>query len=129
MRIRMMLVSYLQLIFSGQQTDDFEETITTDSAQTDDHETDLDIIHGTPAETVTTDSAQTDHQQVDLGEHREAPTGTSHTGYSMQAAAEYAMDLVTKRATHEERYGVDSSDYRGAWREDFEMRVFGGPIE
>ncbi|KAI4847388.1 hypothetical protein E4T44_04536 [Aureobasidium sp. EXF-8845] len=105
------------------------ETVTTDSSQTHDQETDLDMFHGTPAESITTESAQADHQQVDLDERREAPTEPLYTGYSMQAAVEYAMDLVTKRAAHEERYGVAKDSHRGAWREDFEMRVFGGPTE
>jgi hypothetical protein len=87
------------------------------------------MFHATPTELITTDSARVDHQQINLDEHREASTEPSHTGYSMQTALEYAMDLVTKRAAHEERYGVAKDSHRGAWREDFEMRVFGGPTE
>jgi hypothetical protein len=124
-----MLVSYLQPILQNQDTDRFTETITTDSAQTHDEEIDSDMFQGTPTESITTVSAQTDHQQVDLDERREDSTEPSHTGYSMQAAVEYAMDLVTQRAAHEERYGVAKDSHRGAWRENFEMRVFGGPTE
>lgn len=47
----------------------------------------------------------------------------------MQAAAAYAMDLATRRAAHNENENMDNDKYRGAWREDYEMKVFGGPTE
>ena len=128
--MRRILVSYLQLTLESERLiDDCTETVTTDSAQIHDHDIDSDMFHGTPTESITTDSAQSDHQQADLDERREDATKTVPTGYSMQAAVEYAMDLVTKRAAHEERYGVADGKHQGAWREDFEMRVFGGPTE
>ena len=47
----------------------------------------------------------------------------------MQAAAAYAMDLATRRAARNETEDTDDGKHRGAWREDYEMRVFGGPTE
>jgi hypothetical protein len=47
----------------------------------------------------------------------------------MQAAAAYAMDLATRRAARNETEHMDNGKHRGAWREDYEMRVFGGPTE
>lgn len=47
----------------------------------------------------------------------------------MQAAAEYAMDLVVERASREKSETMSQGRHRGAWREDYEMRVFGGPTE
>jgi hypothetical protein len=80
-------------------------------------------------ETVTAQSTQAGNQEVDLGELRDEPEETLPAIYSMQAAAEYAMDLAARRASREENGPMSQGRNRGAWREDYEMRVFGGPTE
>lgn len=77
----------------------------------------------------TTHLIQAENQEVDRDEPHSELTETLPKVYTMQAAAEYAMDLVAERALREESETMDHGRYRGAWREDYEMRVFGGPTE
>ena len=76
-----------------------------------------------------THSTQAENHEVDRGEPHNEPTETLPKVYTMQAAAEYAMDLVAERALREESETMSHGRHRGAWREDYEMRVFGGPTE
>ncbi|KAI4715520.1 hypothetical protein E4T48_08311 [Aureobasidium sp. EXF-10727] len=59
-----------------------------------------------------THSARIEEQEVDL-----------------VASGEYAMELVTRTAKHDERDAFGRSKRRSAWSEDHEMKVFGGPTE
>lgn len=82
-----------------------------------------------PTETTSSHSTQAENQGVDRGSFHEEPTETLPKVYTMQAAAEYAIDLVAGRALREESETMSKGKHRGAWREDYEMRVFGGPSE
>lgn len=82
-----------------------------------------------PTETTFVHPMQAENRKVDRGELRDEPTETLPKVYTMQAAAEYAMDLIADRALREESETTSKGRHRGAWREDYEMRVFGGPTE
>ncbi|KAK6001546.1 hypothetical protein QM012_002877 [Aureobasidium pullulans] len=79
-----------------------------------------------PQDTETTSSQpdQTMDQEVDL-EMLLANLAPPHQA----APGEYAMESVTALAKYDNRIALSGSRHQGAWREDHEMRVFGGPTE
>ncbi|KAH0386595.1 hypothetical protein KCU92_g2412, partial [Aureobasidium melanogenum] len=90
------------------------ETTSTRSTQT----------QGPVFETTLAHSAQAEEEEIDL------ETLSALLAHGQQAAPRmYAMGLATRLARHDEQDAVSSTRRHGAWREDHEMRVFGGPTE
>ncbi|KAG9685047.1 hypothetical protein KCU95_g6299, partial [Aureobasidium melanogenum] len=91
------------------------ETTSTHSTQT----------QGPIFETTLADSAQAEEEEeIDL------ETLSALLAHNHQAApGKYATGLATRLANRDEQDTVSGSRRRGAWREDHEMRVFGGSTE
>ncbi|KAG9960056.1 hypothetical protein KCU61_g6972, partial [Aureobasidium melanogenum] len=82
---------------------------------------------GNPEDTETTlaHSAQAEEEEeIDL----EALSALLTHGHQA-APGMYAMGLATRLARHDEQDAVSGTRRQGAWREDHEMRLFGGPTE
>ncbi|KAG9551420.1 hypothetical protein KCU71_g14413, partial [Aureobasidium melanogenum] len=99
---------------TGPMAHDCTETTSTHSTQT----------QGPVFETTLAHSAQAEEEEIDL------ETLSALLAHGQQAApGMYAMGLATRLARHDEQNAVSSTRRHGAWREDHEMRVFGGPTE
>ncbi|KAG9577009.1 hypothetical protein KCU77_g4067, partial [Aureobasidium melanogenum] len=92
-------------------------------------DTETTSIHSTQTqgpvfETTLAHPAQAEEEEIDL------ETLSALLDHSHQAApGMYAMGLATRLARHDEQDAVSGTRRQGAWREDHEMRVFGGPTE
>ncbi|KAG9630376.1 hypothetical protein KCU64_g17082, partial [Aureobasidium melanogenum] len=92
----------------------FEDTETTSTHPTQ--------TQGPVFETTLAHSAQAEEDEIDL-EALSALLAHSHQA----APGIHAMELATRLAKRDEQDTVSGSRRQGAWREDHEMRVFGGP--
>ncbi|KAH0373745.1 hypothetical protein KCU65_g211, partial [Aureobasidium melanogenum] len=98
----------------GTMTDKRTETTSTNSTQT----------QGPVFETTLAHSAQGEEEEIDL------ETLSALLAHGHQAPpGMYATGLATRLAKNDEQDAVSGIRHRGAWREDHEMRVFGGSTE